>query len=371
MARLTPEEIEELDMEFYFEREGVAFRVGQGVSGLQANLQVCPECGDNRWRTYFGLESGKGNCFVCNQNFTKVSFVHAHHNHDDTQWRATFEVIEEVLREQGWRPKRQAMVAVDTSAVTLPISEPISDATPAAKAYLDQRNLPQELASYFELRYCQFGWWKFEEDGQTKTQNFQERVIIPVFDLDGTLKTFQGRDMTGLSDRKYLFPKALPGTGRYLLNGHNCVASRAACMGEGFFDVAAIKQALDEEQELRDVTALGSFGKHLSYGDMSGNDQLGRFNALRTRGLKEVTIMWDGEVKALESALDAARKLVSIGLLVRIALLPFGRDPNEVTPEVVRAAYRAAQPYTPALDIKWRLSNPYSTESLRRKYGIN
>lgn len=310
------------------------------------------------------------NCFRCSQTFNKTSFIHAHFEHGDDEWRLTFEKIEEVLKEQGWMPKRQAMVAVDTSVINLPMSEPISDATPSAKQYLEQRNISEEISTYFNFRYCQFGWWMFNEGEETKMMSFGERIIIPVFDLDGTLKTFQGRDMTGGSDRKYLFPKGLPGTGRYLLNGHNCVASARACMGEGFFDVAAIKMALDEEQDLRDVTALGSFGKHLSYGDMQGNDQLGRFNALRLRGLKSVTIMWDGEPRALEAALDAARKLVSISLEVRIALLPFEKDPNEVTPEVVRSAFRSARLYTPSLDMQWRLANPYSSASLRGKYKV-
>ncbi|MTH61081.1 DNA primase [Paracoccus litorisediminis] len=371
MARLTSEEIDELDMEFYFEREGLTFKLGQGVNGLQANLKECPACGDFRYRTYFGLDTGKGNCFVCSASFTRTSFIHAHLGHGDNEWRLTFEAVEEVLREQGWRPKRQAMVAVDTSAVTLPLSEPVSEATPAAQLYLAQRGVPLDVASYFQLRHCQFGWWKFKEDGETKMQTFSDRIIVPVFDLDGTLKTFQGRDMIGNSPKKYLFPKALPGTGRYLLNGHNCVASGAAVMGEGFFDVIAIKMALDEEQDLRDVTALGSFGKHLSYGAMDGDDQLGRLNTLRIGGLRTVTMMWDGEPKALEAALDASRLMVSIGLKARVALLPFEKDPNEVTPEVVVAAYRAARPYTPALDMMWRLQNPYANAINRARNGIS
>lgn len=371
--RLTDEEVAELDIELFLQDEGIAHKVGRGSSGIQAQIQTCPDCGDSRWRCYFGLDNGWGNCFVCGKGFSRLTFVHAALGHDDTEWRKTFDRVREMLKAQGWRPKRQAMVAVDIGTVTLPISTPVSNETPEARDYLAQRSIPLDVATYFQLRHCKHGWWMFKEGEETKMQNFQDRIIVPVFDLDGQLKTFQGRDMLGFSDRKYLFPVSLPGTGRYLLNGHNCILSKHACMGEGIFDVVAIKMALDEEPDLRDVTALGSFGKHLSYGDQACNDQLGRFMLLKKRGLETVTIMWDGEPKALVAALDAAKKLVAIGIVVRIAFLPPGRDPNEVTPDVVRAAYRGAQLWTPALDMMLRLQNPYAEsagKALQRRYGI-
>lgn len=369
MSRVTEKDLEELDMEFFLERESVPFRQSRGVSGAQLHIQTCPSCKDNRWRTYFGLDTGRGNCFVCGEGFSKLKFIHDHFGHQS--WGDTFKEVEELLREQGWRPKRQAMVQVVIEEVALPISDPIPDADGVNLEYLEQRGITGEIAKYFELRLCNFGWWKFkDDDGAIQMQNFANRVIIPVFDLDGKIKTFQGRDLLGTSDRKYLFPKQLPGTGRYLLNGHNCMASQRACMGEGFFDVAAIKMALDDDVSLRDVTPLGSFGKHLSYGDAAGNDQLGRFNALKARGLKEVTIMWDGEVNALKAALDAAQKLRAAGLIVRVALLPFEKDPNEITADQVRKAFYGAHTYTPQLHLRWRMENPYSSPQIRKRYGV-
>ncbi len=359
MARLSFEEIgEELDFEFFLDRESIPQKYGRGVSGMQFNIKTCPNCGDSRWRTYMGEDTGRGNCFVCGRGFNKLSFIHYHLGGDS--WRDTMNYVQELLKEQGWRPKREAVAAVNEEKVDLPASTPLPTEDGANLVYLEQRGFDGDISKYFGLRFCQFGWWKFtDDDGTIATQNFSNRVIIPVYDLDGELKTFQGRDLGGHSDRKYLFPKALPGTGRYLLNGHNVLATDSACMGEGAFDVAAIKVAFDEDQELRSVVPIGSFGKHLSYGSEDGNDQLGRFNKLRQRGLKNVTIMWDGEAPALLAALNAAKLLTGIGMTARIALLPFEKDPNEVTPDVVRAAYYAAKTWTPALDVKWRLRNPY------------
>lgn len=353
---------EQLDIEFFLELESEPFKVTRGVNGTQLNVKNCPmpNCKDNRWRTYFGLDTGRGNCFVCGQAFNTLSFVHNYYSHGDNEWRATMVAVKKILEQQGWRPKRVAAVAVTVGDVVLPMSDALPRADGTSLDYLTERGFGPEICTYLGLRHCQFGWWFYLNDEGKKTpQDFSRRVIIPVYDLDGTLKTFQGRDLTGLSDRKYLFPKELPGTGRYLLNGHNVVATDHVVMCEGAFDVAAVKIALDEDPSLRNVVPIGSFGKHLSYGSDTGDDQLGRFRALRGRGVGFVTIMWDGEEKALVAALDAARRLTGLGLKARIALLPFDKDPNEVDGSVVRAAFHAARLWTPALDIQWRLLNPY------------
>lgn len=362
MSRLSFQQInEELDIEYFLQRESIAYRETRGVSGIQLNIKTCPNpvCRDARWRTYFGVETGKGNCFVCSKSFSVASFIHDYYDHGE--WGSTFKECEEVMREQGWRPKRKAMAAVDNSTIELPMSDPLPLETGENLLYLEQRGFGADICRYFNLRWCQFGWWRFKDaEDVLKTQNFSDRIIIPVYDLDGSLRTFQGRDITGNSDSKYLFPKELPGTGRYLLNGHNVLATDHVVMGEGAFDVAAIKLAFDEDPALRTVVAVGSFGKHLSYGNASGDDQLGRFIQLKARGVKFVTIMWDGGEKELIAALNAAKLLRGVGFTVRIALLPFDKDPNEVTGDVVRRAHYEAVTYTPKLDIQWRLKNPYT-----------
>lgn len=363
MSRLSIDQMnEELDIEFFLDRESLAYRETRGVSGAQLNIKTCPNpsCRDSRWRTYFGLDTGRGNCFVCGVGFSKITFLHNYYEHGDTGWGQTFRMCEEVMREQGWRPKRQAVVAVDHGEVVLPVSDPLPLEDGSNLAYLEQRGFGADIAKYFHLRWCQFGWWKFvDPDGKTQMQDFRDRIIIPVYDLDGSLKTFQGRDLTGNSLSKYLFPKELPGTGRYLFNGQNVILTDHVVMGEGAFDVAAIKVAYDEDSALRSIVPVGSFGKHLSYGSSAGDDQLGRFVQLMRRGVKVVTIMWDGEEKALIAALDAAKLLAGLGLVVRIALLPYEKDPNEVLPEVVRKAHYEAHTYTINLDLKWRMRNPY------------
>lgn len=349
---------EQLDLEFWAEREGRSFKATRGRSGMQLNFKECPECGDRRWRVYLNADSGAGNCFVCSETYSKLKFIN---RATGLSWAETKRHCLEVLKEQGWRPKRETTVAVEYEEVKFPDSYPIPTPTGDNLLYLEDRGIDAKMAGYFHLRMCEKGWWNFtREDGTRGGQAFDMRVIIPVFDLDGTFVTYQGRDITGTSDTRYLFPKGLPGTGRYLLNGQNALRSKRVVVGEGAFDVMATKKALDEDLNLRDVTPIGTFGKHLSYGDMGGNDQLGRFLKLKHQGLEEVTMMWDGTQDATIAALDAAKLLTRIGLKVRIALLPADHDPNEVLPEVVRAAFYSAKLYSTKLDATWRLRSPFA-----------
>ena len=347
---------EQLDIESWFDHEGLPYKLTRGSSGPQINAKECPHCGDRRWRVYLNAETGLGNCFVCNTHFNKLSFIK---EATDLSWRELNAQLIEVMRNQGWKPKRAA-AAVDDTAVKLPLSFALPTPEGSNLIYLEERGVTSEIASYFHLRFCEDGWWNFKkEDGSPSGQNFGNRVIIPVYDLDGTLRTFQGRDVTGTSERKYLFPAMLPGTGKFLYNGQNAVRARRVVMGEGVFDVIALKMALDEEIELRDVVPIGSFGKHLSFGSIDGDDQLGRFLQLKSYGLEEVTIMWDGEKSALQSALSAAELLHRNGFQVRLALLPAGADPNEVPAQVVREAFWKAEHYSSRLAIQWRLRSPY------------
>lgn len=110
-------------------------------------------------------------------------------------------------------------------------------------------------------------------------------------------------------------------------------------LGEGAFDCFAIKAAMDEDRVLRDATACATFGKKL------GPDQVDKLLWLRDNAkLKEVIFMWDAEDKAVASAVAAALTCASKGLPAKVAILPPGRDPNEVPASVVREAIFNAVP---------------------------
>lgn len=348
------EALDTIDMESWLDREGIDYRVTRGSRGVQLNIKECPECGSFKWKVYLNADSGLGNCFSgdCEVKFNRWKFIKAHLGTAST--RDVIEHIKTVAKEQGWRPRvRLSAPVVSTSNLKLPESYALPHKGRNLR-YLDCRNIDAGTAQYFHLRFCHKGHFAYQaESGREMQQDYSNRVVIPIYDLEGELVSFQGRDITGTADNKYLFPPGFASTGAYLYNGQNAKGAARIVLGEGVFDVMAIKVALDADPSLRDVVPVGTFGKHLSSG--GAESQMGKLMALKEHGLREVTFMWDGERKATQDAVKAALEVRQHGLVARIAFLPKDKDPNEVSADIVRAAFWRAEVLSPMTAAKIRL----------------
>lgn len=347
--------IDTLDMESWLDREGVRYRVTRGSRGTQLNVRECPCCGNSSYKVYLNADSGLGNCFSgdCEKKFNKWSFVRA--SMGSANNAQVMEHIRTVAREQGWRPTRTSAVAVNMQTdLKLPESVALPVGVRNLK-YLDNRNITGEIAKYYSLRFSLRGVFRYQDDeGRARTQDYANRIIIPIFDLAGDMVSFQGRDITGEAEKKYLFPPGFASTGSVIYNGQNAHGAEDIVIGEGVFDVAATKIAFDQQPALRHVVPVGSFGKHLSSG--SDDSQLGKLMILRESGLKRATLMWDGEPAALDAAIEVGLLLRRYGLIARIAVLPEGKDPNEVAPAVVRDAYWKAVVVNESVAVRMRLA---------------
>lgn len=348
------EVLETIDMEAWLDAEGIRYRSQRGARGLQLNVKTCPCCGNDKYKVYLNAETGLGNCFAgsCEEKFNKWKFISAALG---TSARDVIEHVKAFARDQGWRPARTKAVAVNTAAeLLLPESIALPHKGRNLK-YLDNRGINGTMAAYFGLRFCQSGQFRSRDEyGRWIAQDYSKRIIIPIYDFAGELVSFQGRDITGEAEKKYLFPPGFASTGSVLYNGQNALGAEKIVIGEGVFDVAATKIALDEDMNLRDVVPVGSFGKHLSSGDEAS--QLARVLELREKGLKQVTIMWDGEERAIQDAIAAGLMLHKCGIVTRIAILPKDKDPNEVPAAVVRAAYYRAEVVNPMIAARLRLA---------------
>lgn len=350
-----------LDIESYLIWRGLDYKQSNGSRGVQLNVRECPRCGREDYKVYMNAENGLGNCFGCDTKYTIWNFVKAVLNTEDK--RAIAKHIEAAKEALGIRRKPVAKIeiAVEKSTLELPESYELPFSDGRTLNYLLDRGVSVEMQKRYHLRFCDFGVHRYLREGETWRQKFDNRVIIPVFDLAGNLVTFQGRDITGESDKKYLFPVALPGTARFLYNGHEALARRCeeVIVNEGAFDVWSAQAACDAFAKTARIICIGSFGKKLSFSRDGSPSQLEAFKVLkREGGLKRVTIMWDGEAQTVGPALDACDLLVGVGLEPKIALLPFGKDPNEISKEAVFKAWEEARPFTPLLATKWRLRNP-------------
>lgn len=332
------EALDSIDMEYWLDQEGIDYKKTRGTSGEQLNIKCCPLCGNDNWKVYMNADTGLGNCFVCEQGLNKWKFIRS-----EMGMATSREVVEQIktsAREQGWRPAKKKSVAVEE---VNDLRIPGSFALPhngKNLAYLENRGIDSTLAEYFNLRISVNGFFPYKHQGRDMKQDYSNRLIIPVYDMNGELVTFQGRDITGNAERKYLFPPGFASTGSIIYNGMNAVGSEHIVIGEGAFDVFSIKKALDKEMGLRHMTAVGTFGKHLSHGD--NESQLAKLIYLKENGLKGATFMWDGESPAIRAAVDTALILESYGIKTKVAILPNGKDPNECSSdEVVKSIYSA------------------------------
>lgn len=346
-----------IDVETLLDTEGVDYRHSYGTRGLQLNLRECPACKSPGFKTYINAETGLGNCFhgSCGFKFNKFWLIK---HVSGLSGHALDSYIFETAKNQGWLPKKAA-VKVVVAPLELPTKTFKLPHQGCNLKYLEDRGITAESARYFGLAFCEGGWWGYRlSDGAQKWVSYKDRVIIPIADLDGNLVSFQGRDITGEQEPKYLFPVGYAVAGSHLYHGWGFKdgVTTMAIVGEGVFDAIAIHQAITDYSWM---FAVATFGMHLSGGP---DGQIAKFTALKERGLRFVTIMWDGEKKATLAAVRAGLELLKIGLGVRIAMLPKDKDPNEVSPAVVRSAIYNAKTLTRssaiALIAKLSLSHP-------------
>lgn len=328
------EAIEQIDMESWLDAEGIDYKMGRGHSGVQINLKECPLCGHDKWKTYLNAETGLGKCFVCEQGLNRWKIINGFT--PGVSGRETVEHIKNFARSQGWVARRVSAMAVNNDTLELPKSIDLPH-NGRNLGYLDRRNITAAYSKYFGFKFCLRGGFKYtNHHGKPAIQSYDNRVIIPVYDMQGDLVSFQGRDITGKADLKYLFPPGFASTGAHLYNGQNAIGAKRIVIGEGAFDVAAIKVAIDGDMSLRDIVPVGTFGKSLSFGDEES--QMAKLMYLRDKGLEEVIFMWDGEGKTIIAAVEAALRVRGMGLRAKVAVLPLDCDPNEVEQSVVQKA---------------------------------
>lgn len=356
--------VDSIDMEYWLDREGVTYRKTSGSRGTQLNVRTCPFCGGGNWKVYMNAESGLGNCFHgdCQVKFNKVSFIRSVLN--ECSFGQVVEHIKTVAEEIGWRPMVKESKAQKDITKDIPFNMPtmfpiinycnMRMKSPALD-YLLKRGITANSINYFNLCDCVEGYFQYRKpDGEIGYQNYKNRIIIPIFDEDGKTVTFQGRDYSGETDKRYLFPPGLNATGTLFYNGWNAAGCSQIIIGEGVFDCIAIHQAIQADPAFKNVCAVASFGKHISMGD--GTSQLGYLLRLKNKGLKVITFMWDGETRAILDAIEVALKLTKYGFKTRIALLSKDKDPNEIDPKELIRAFWEAKTITPqsAIALKTR-----------------
>jgi DNA primase len=346
-----------LDLEEWLEYHSLDYRRTAGGDNLQ--LKVCPVCHDDRWRVYMERNKKLGVCFHadCNARFNLFKFACAMFDGDKRRTIAHFEDYGSRILH---RPRKVEVIKpVILGDLVLPESVALPTPEGHTHPYLIDRSVLLTTQSRFGLRWCEKGVWNYADTaGVNRSLRYDNRILFPVFDLDNRCRTFVGRDTTGDSSLRYLFPPRLPSAASFFYGAELAQEAEHLIIGEGPFDCLAIHQAL-EHPDFHNCAALGSFGLSIGHGDSEGNDQLGQLLRLRRGAARRVTMLWDGEANALRHALDAASLLTRNGFAVNIGLLPLDADPSSVDTTTIRRAIADACLYTTRIQMTYTLKSPY------------
>lgn len=349
----------DIDPEVLLDSEGYNYRLSSGSSGLQLHIETCPHCRKDEWKVYANAETFLGNCFQCGFKFNMFTFILAARNLSKAN---TYKYLSDFATQNFFEPRqRKSFSPKINKDWVLPLNKKILSNEDIPE-YLVKRNIDLKIATRFDLRVCENGFYIYENYHEKKIAvDFSSRILIPIVDIDGNQVTFQGRDYSGVSSKRYLFPNMLPSSGAFIYNADYALKNnfKKIILNEGAFDVYATTQAIESDVTFSDFCACGTWGKHLSV-DLSGaiaKDQLSDLYRLKANGLEEIIILWDGEIKAIIAAMETAIKLGNLGFKVKVGILPLNKDPAEVSREEVLKSLKEAQEVNELTLMKYRLLN--------------
>lgn len=236
-----------------------------------------------------------------------------------------------------------------------------------ARAYLQRRGLSAQTLDRFEIGYAPSadgliqalgakgiawdliegaGLGVAEEDGRRRDR-FIHRIIFPIRDARGRAIAFGGRAMNPNAKAKYLnspetelFDK---GANLYNLGPARAAAGKGQplVVAEGYMDVIALAQAGFE-------AAVAPLGTAVTERQLQ----------LLWRVTPEPLIALDGDAAGQRAGLrvaDLALPLIQAGQSLRFAILPEGRDPDDLIREKGRDAMQAVlDDAKPMLSLLWQ-----------------
>jgi DNA primase len=244
-----------------------------------------------------------------------------------------------------------------------------SGAATEARAYLERRGMTRETQDRFEIGFAPEGWqglWdhlrnkdvpeqmilaaglaKPSDRGRNPYDVFRNRIMFPIRDARGRCIAFGGRAMDPKDNAKYLnSPETeLFDKGRSLYNhgpAREAVGKgQPLIVAEGYMDVIALASA-------------GFTGAVAPLGTAVTENQLAMLWAISP----EPIVALDGDKAGLRAAMrlmHVALPLLQSGKSLRFALLPEGKDPDDLIKGDGPAAMQAVLDRAfPLVDLLWR-----------------
>ncbi len=389
MSRFSPQFLDELRA-----RTLLSTLVGRTIKLTRAGREwkaCCPFHHEKSASFYVNDDKGFYHCFGCSAHGDAIRWQ------TEQRGLAFVDAVKELADAAGLAlpaPDLQA-AAREVRAVGLHevmaaaaawFGDQLADADGAeARAYLTQRGLSPETVTKFAFGYApdrrdalktalaRFGDDMLVEagllikvDDRTPYDRFRGRLMIPIRDPRGRVIAFGGR-ILGAGEPKYLNSPETPlfDKGRTLFNLDRAAAAARTTgrliVVEGYFDVIALDQAGIGE-------AVAPLGTALTEAQL---DRLWRC-------VDVPVLCFDGDAAGRKAAVRAAERampLLAPGRTLSIAMLPAGRDPDDVVRSGGRSAFDPIVEDAVALvDLMWDhefaalpLTTPEARAGLKRR----
>ncbi len=343
----------------------------------------------------FHVDDKKGYyyCFGCHAKGDAIGFVRETENVD------FMEAVEILAREAGMpMPARdpQAQQKADRNSQLVEVMEQAvqfyklqlkTGAGAAARDYIAGRKLAPETVERFEIGFAPEGWqnlWdhltgknvapelileaglaKASTKGGKPYDTFRNRIMFPIRDARGRAIAFGGRAMDPTDNAKYLNSPETPLFDKSRTLYNYAPAREAAGKGEplivaeGYMDVIALAEAGLEATVAPLGTAVTEHQVQLLW-----------------RVADEPVIALDGDTAGLRAAMrviDIALPLLQAGKSLRFALMPEGKDPDDLVREQGAAAMRKrVEEAMPMVSLLWqRETEGHVYDSPERKAALD
>lgn len=324
----------------------------------------------------FHVDDRKGYyyCFGCHAKGDAISFI------KDTENVGFMEAVEILAREAGMpiperdpraqekADKHTELAKVMEQAVQFYRLQLKTGAGAPARDYLDKRGLKESTQERFEIGFAPDGWqnlWdhltskgvapeliieaglaKPSAKGGKPYDTFRNRIMFPIRDIRKRCIAFGGRAMDPADNAKYLNSPETPLFDKSRTLYNHAPAREAAGKGaplivaEGYMDVIALSEA-------------GFEGSVAPLGTAVTEHQL----QMLWRVSDEPVIALDGDTAGLRAAhrvIDIALPLLEAGKSLRFALMPEGKDPDDmIRAEGAGAVRKLVEEAMPMVNLLW------------------
>lgn len=330
--------VEQFDVKDWLDRQGMSY---QRSGHTHVTLKDCPLCHDTRWKVYLNVGGGRKNGFFntycCHEAGTLPKLMAAQEN-----MTSSVEAFHEIRRfvEEGGESVIPIVAAPASDAVELrpaafALPEPRFLCTPATPCIvkgklgaLMDRGITQEIIDAHYLSVTNTGTFY----GGLPKRSYDLRLIIPVI-FEGQVRTWQGRDLTGRAENRYVFP-AGDCSGSLLYDFDRVRTKKTAVLAEGVFAKWALERFV-VQNGLADIGVTATFGKKLS---------VEQERLLIESDVETLIFAWDAD--AIPQINKIADRLVGRKRILVMSPHSSGLDYDEVPLADLVQCFRSIEPWT-------------------------